>query len=310
MIVMDKREECIGNIQAAVRAGNFNCKVEPDDPQLTPEQRQQVREEFLAMHPVQGAPTARYRAGNAIAHAILRVGTPLIGCDSDIVGAKHAAGLERAIVTSNHFSPIDNTLIRQVVWGTGRSRMPVVAYEENLAMSGLFGFLMHYTDTIPLSMSPSYARHCFEPMLRGELEAGNLVLIYPEQEMWFNYRKPRPCKRGAYLYAARLGVPVLPCFVQLHDTGKSAQPNFVEVAYTVHVMEPIFPDPALSARENSIEMCAADYACKVAAYEAVYGKKLSYRFEVGDIAGWVPSEQQRAEVERLWASFNEELCVA
>ena len=296
MIVMDKREECIGNIQAAVRAGNFNCKVEPDDPHLTPEQRQQVREEFLAMRPVQGAPTARYRAGNAVAHAILRLGTPLIGRDSDIVGAEHAAGLERAIVTSNHFSPIDNTIVREMVWQTGRRRMPVVAYEENLAMDGAFGFLMKYTDTIPLSHSPAYLHNAFEPMLRRELDDGNFVLIYPEQEMWFNYRKPRPCKRGAFLYAARLGVPVVPCFVEIHDKDELEQPNFLEVSYTLHVLDPIYPDPEKSDRANSVAMCEQDYAQKVACYERCYGKPLDYRFEVEDIAGWVPTEEVRAAV--------------
>ena len=39
-----------------------------------------------------------------------------------------------------------------------------------------------------------------------KLKNGDIVLIYPEEEMWFNYRLPRPCKRGAYQFAHELDV--------------------------------------------------------------------------------------------------------
>ena len=176
-------------------------------------------------------------------------------------------------------------------------------------MDGAFGFLMKYTDTIPLSNSADYMKHAFEPMLRREIDEGNFVLIYPEQEMWFNYRKPRPCKRGAFLYAARLGVPVVPCFVEIHDKDELEQPNFLEVSYTLHVLDPIYPDPGKSDRANSVAMCEQDYAQKVACYERCYGKPLDYRFEVEDIAGWVPTPEVRAEVSAAAAEVSE-LCPA
>ena len=295
-MLMEGREQTIANIQAAVRAGTYNVKVEPGDPVLNAEQRARLRADYLAMRPVEGRPTLKYRAGVGVAHAIMRIGTPFVLRDSHIEGVESVRGIERAIVTSNHFSPIDNTLVRTMVWQTGRRRMPVVAYEENLAMSGAFGFLMKYADTLPLSTNPAYLRDCFEPMLRRELDEGNFVLIYPEQEMWLNYRKPRPSKRGAFLYAARLGVPVVPCFAEIHDKDELEQPDFLEVSYTLHVLEPIWPDPAKSDRQNSIDMAAEDYAQKVACYERCYGKPLKRRFEVEDIAGWVPSEEVRRSV--------------
>ena len=295
-MLMEGREQTIANIQSAVRRGDFNSKVEPGDPQLTAEERAHLREDYLAMRPLEGRPTRKYRVGRDVAHAIVRVGTPFVLSDSRVEGVERTRGIERAIVTSNHFSPIDNTIVREMVWQTGRRRMPVVAYEENLAMDGAFGFLMKYTDTIPLSHSPAYLHNAFEPMLRRELDDGNFVLIYPEQEMWFNYRKPRPCKRGAFLYAARLGVPVVPCFVEIHDKDELEQPNFLEVSYTLHVLVPIYPDPEKSDRANSVAMCEQDYAQKVACYERCYGKPLDYRFEVEDIAGWVPTEEVRAAV--------------
>ena len=296
MMLMPGREQTIANIQAATRRGDLNAKVEPGDPVLTAEERAELRADYLAMRPLEGRPTLKYRMGRGVSHAILRAGTPFVLSDSHIEGVEKTRGIEAAIVTSNHFSPIDNTIVRAMVWQTGRRRMPVVSYEETLAMDGAFGFLMKYTDTIPLSNSADYMKHAFEPMLRREIDEGNFVLIYPEQEMWFNYRKPRPCKRGAFLYAARLGVPVVPCFVEIHDKDELEQPNFLEVSYTLHVLDPIYPDPEKSDRANSIAMCEQDYAQKVACYERCYGKPLDYRFEVEDIAGWVPTEEVRAAV--------------
>ena len=50
-------------------------------------------------------------------------------------------------------------------------------------------------------------------------------------------------------------------------------------------MEPIYPDPNKSIKENKEEMRKKDYAAKVKAYEEAYGKKLDYKFEDDDIAG-------------------------
>ena len=35
----------------------------------------------------------------------------------------------------------------------------------------------------------------FRTLMQRNLDRNRFILIYPEQEMWFNYRKPRPGKR-------------------------------------------------------------------------------------------------------------------
>jgi len=168
----------------------------------------------------------------------------------------------------------------------GKKKLFVVSQDTNLAMSGWVGFLLNYADTVPISFNRSYMSGRFAPMLKELLDAGNYVLIYPEQEMWFNYRKPRPLKRGAYYYAAEFNVPVISCFVEMRDLDEMDRPNFYKVQYILHVLPPIFSDPAKNIRENSIAMCEQDYRQKKAAYEAAYGKPMDYRFEPDDIAGW------------------------
>ena len=44
------------------------------------------------------------------------------------------------------------------------------------------------------------------------------ILIYPEQYMWWNYKKPRPFKDGAFRFACKHNCPVVPCFITIEDS--------------------------------------------------------------------------------------------
>ena len=135
----------------------------------------------------------------------------------------------------------------------------------------------------------------FEPQLKEMMKNKEFLLIYPEQEMWFNYRKPRPPKRGPFYYASKFGVPVINCFVEMKNTKKKLEGDFVDVKYRISVLDVMFPDPNKAVRENSIYMRDRDYELKTKAYEKAYGKKLTYDFEPSDIAGWVPSYEDVME---------------
>ena len=105
--------------------------------------------------------------------------------------------------------------------------------------------------------------------------------------MWFNYRKPRPPKPGAYHYAAKYNVPIIPCFVKIEDTEEYEDNGFKKSKYTLYIMKPIFPDTSKDLKQNKEEMREKDYNLKKEAYEKAYGKKLDYKFNPEeDIAGW------------------------
>lgn len=112
--------------------------------------------------------------------------------------------------------------------------------------------------------------------------------------MWFNFRKPRPTKRGAYYYAAKFQMPVISCFVEMIDENEVDRDDFMKVRYRIHVLPLIYPDPNLSIRDNSVLMNEKDYQQKKEAYEKAYGKELEYSFDKADIAGWMPSEKESA----------------
>lgn len=291
MIIGGKREQVIENIRQAAENGTFHCKVEVDDPVLTAEERRTLLRRYLKKRTTLG-----FRVNNRIARWAANTASKKINAATEIIGLENVRGITGgAILTSNHFNPVDNTALRMLALATGRKKLCIASNESNFAMSGWVGYLMNYADTFPISARQSYMAEHFESLLSALLERKNFVLIYPEQEMWFNYRKPRPLKRGAYYYAAKFGVPVISCFVEIRDLEELDAPSFHKVQYILHVLPVIFPDPVKSARENSLAMCEQDYRQKKAAYEAAYGKPLDYRFESDDIAGWIPppAEQEK-----------------
>lgn len=282
MIIGGDREKVIENIRSAAARGDFNAKVEINDPVLSPQESKAVTDRYLAKRN-----TAGFKFKSFLARKLTDAATGIINRNTVIKGQECLSSLGGgAVITSNHFGPLENTVIRRLVKITGKKRLNIVSQVTNFAMDGIIGFLMNYSDTVPLSDDFRYLNGDFISVLSELMQNKEMVLIYPEQEMWFNYRKPRPFKRGAYFFAAKLNVPVVSCFVEIQDTPQKDTEEFYKVKYVLHVLGVLYPDPQKDVRTNSFELCEKDYALKKSAYEKAYGKELDYTFENCDIAGW------------------------
>ena len=283
LLVMPGREQAIEKIRRAAGEGRFNDKTEPFDPQWDPEA---LKADILDY--VSKLGTCRYKVKNLAARAIVSSWIRRFGV-GEMAGLENLSALKGpAFLTGNHFNPFDSGIHRKLAQITGRGHLVAISQGTNFVMPGLNGFVLRNIDVIPLVQEPSYMNGAFRTLMRKHLDAGRFILIYPEQEMWFNYRKPRPQKRGAFLFAAEYNVPVVPTFVEMQDLEREVAPGFRDVRTVLHVLPPIYPDPSLSARENSFAMCKADYAAKVACYEQCYHRPLTYDFTPWDIAGWAP----------------------
>lgn len=102
------------------------------------------------------------------------------------------------------------------------------------------------------------------------------MLVYPEQSMWWNYRKPKPLKKGAYTFAARNQVPVLPCFITMEDSDILGEDGFFVQEYTIHIAPAIYPEENVSRSENVENMRRKNYEIWKEIYEKTYGEKLVY----------------------------------
>lgn len=283
MILGNNRRAVIENIRTCAENGDFHSKVELGDPVLSAEQNRNITDAYL-----ENRKRLTFKLKTAIAVTMAQIATRMINKNTEIVGLeKIPQNLGGVLITSNHFSPVENTVIRHLTNTLGRRRLNIISQTTNFAMPGVIGFLMNYADTIPISTEPRYLARDFLSVLKEKLVLRKeAVLLYPEQEMWFNYRKPRPPKGGAYFFAAKLNVPIISCFVEIVDMPKDDTPEFRQVKYILHVLDVLVPDAEKSVRENTEILSERDYALKKACYETVYGKKLTYTFENSDIAGW------------------------
>lgn len=151
------------------------------------------------------------------------------------------------------------------------------------------GFLVRHADCIPLTYNNHYLGRELPKRLNKVLHDNNWILIYPEQELWFNYRKPRPLAKGAYYYAAKLNAPIISCFAEIKTkkTKELFHRNFYKTKVTLHVLDTIYPDSSLTVSQNTKIMMKKDFEQKKKAYEKAYNKKLSYDFSYDDIAGYI-----------------------
>ncbi len=285
MISEETRVQVIENIRRSAENGEFYNKVEINDPVLTAEESKAITDLYIENRLKIG-----FRVKSKIACFFADIAMKIINRDTEVIGLqKIPKELGGVIFTSNHFSPLENTIIRHLNRKIGRKKLNIICQDSNFAMGGPIGFLMNYADTIPINTQPRYLARDFLCVLTEKLiTKKESVLLYPEQEMWFNYRKPRPPKGGAYFYAAKLNVPIISCFVEMIDTGipDGKSGKFNKVKYKLHVLDVLYPSEENSTKENTERLAAADYKLKKECYEAVYSKKLTYTFEAQDIAGY------------------------
>ncbi len=184
-----------------------------------------------------------------------------------------------AMVTCNHFNPFDCFAIEKTFRISGQEKnrkLHKVIREGNYTnFPGLYGFFFRNCNTLPLS---SNKRTMVEFMKAVEklLAKGDFILIYPEQSMWWNYRKPKPLKHGAFKLAARSMVPIIPIFITMQDSEIIGEDGFPVQEYTINIGEPIYPDPNLSERENTENMLNKNFEVWRKTYEEFYKTPLEY----------------------------------
>ena len=78
--------------------------------------------------------------------------------------------------------------------------------------------------------------------------------------MWLDYPYARPLMPGAYHYATKLNIPILPLFVTFKKN------EIGDTIYTINVGKPLYPNQELSLSENKETMMQKDYTFKRSVY--------------------------------------------
>ena len=184
-----------------------------------------------------------------------------------------------AIITCNHFNPFDCFTVEKVFRmceNEKDKRLYKVIREGNYTnFPGLYGFFFRNCDTLPLSSNKRTMVN-FIKAVDTILQGGDYILIYPEQSMWWNYKKPKPLKDGAFKLAARNNAPVVPIFITMEDSNIIGEDGFNIQEYTINIGEPIYPDKNLNEKENTEIMKKPNFEIWKKIYEDFYKIPLKY----------------------------------
>lgn len=194
----------------------------------------------------------------------------------EIKGIEYLENLnEGAVITCNHFNAFDNFAIQKAFEISGqmkkRKLFKVIREGNYTSFKGMYGVFFRNCNTLPLSSVMATMKK-FLFAVDTILQRGDYVLIYPEQAMWWNYKKVRPFKIGAFNLASRSSAPILPVFISFNDSDKMGKDGYYIQEYTLNIMPPIYPDKTKSQKESAEEMRSIAQAMYQDKYKEVYGE--------------------------------------
>lgn len=188
-----------------------------------------------------------------------------------------------AILTCNHFGATDSFITQKMLKVSKKKKLFRVVREGNYTNPPVLKFFLRNCGVLPLSSNMQTMKK-FLRAVDKILQRGDNILIYPEESMWPNYRKPRPLKDGAFKFAVKNNVPIVPIFITMEDSeffDKKTKSTKIIQAHTVNVLEPIYPKHELNKTENIEYLKNANYNAWVKVYEDFYKKKLEYTTKKG-----------------------------
>ena len=270
-----ERLAIIDKIEKLEKEGKFDIDAEEDPPsiELTPDNVDYLKEKRYSKIKNRVA----NKMGEKYLNDILKDNKLII---KEVNGIENLESVETgAMLTCNHFNPFDSFSIEEVFRNCKQSKtkkLYKVIREGNYTnFPGLYGFLFRNCDTLPLS---SNKRTMIEFMKAVDiiLNRGDFILIYPEQSLWWNYKKPKPLKNGAFKFAVRNNVPVIPIFITMEDSKIIGEDGFPVQQYIINIEKPIYPDEKLTDRENIEKMKDKNFEVWKKIYEDFYKIPLEY----------------------------------
>lgn len=177
-------------------------------------------------------------------------------------GRKNLKGVKSAISVCNHVSIVDTLFVKQAI-GHYRSYHTGAPHNNK---KGFGGYILRRAGFLSLGGGFS-AQKKLIAVFKTLLNKGAIINFYPEEALWQRYEKPRPLKNGAFNYATKFNVPIVPLFITFEGKHKHA---------VINVLSPIYPVQGLSDKQNTEQMRNACFEQWKELYEKVYGKSLVY----------------------------------
>ncbi len=183
-----------------------------------------------------------------------------------VEGKENLKGIKKAVCTCNHINKLDCVLMRKALKG---KKLYITAAPFN-NMKGILGDIMRSSRMMPMSDEREGMSN-FIKSVNTLLQKNNYVLFYPERSEWWCYKKPRPLEIGAFHFAAKNNVPVIPSFVTFKENGRKDENGTSLFDMKVNILAPIYPKEGLSYKEQALYMKEENEKRWKECYEKTYG---------------------------------------
>ncbi len=188
-----------------------------------------------------------------------------IGMGAKVVGRENLRAVKGgAISVCNHVHNLDTLLMKNSL-GPFRTFHTGNYY---LLKRGWLGRLFKSGGFLPVGTTLGDMKK-LQNTVERLVRAGKIVNFYPEHALWPRYEKLRPFKPGAFRYAVKFNVPVLPVFIEFKMT-KIRRFFRLKKKMIVHILPPQYAKETGSDRERSEELLRTVFECMRAKGNELY----------------------------------------
>ena len=153
------------------------------------------------------------------------------------------------VTVSNHVHPMDCTMV-----GLGNipSKTFFTSLETNFKIP-LVRRIIKLLNTIPIPQDIKYTKN-FMKAIDELLQKNKTVHFYPEGSLWPYYPKIRNFKNGAFDFAVRNNVPVVPMVFKFSKQPKCFSFLKSKTNITLSILPPFYPNHLLDKRERTLDL--------------------------------------------------------
>jgi len=158
------------------------------------------------------------------------------------------------ITVSNHVHFMDCTMV-------GVTTLPQKTFFTSLASNfkiPIVKTLITLFNTIPIPTEISNKRD-FVEIINSLLKKGKSIHFYPEGSLWPYYNKLRHFKNGAFEFAVKNQVPIIPCIFKFEKPTGIRKYIKKKPCIRMIYLEPIYPNNSLMPKEAVLELNRRTY---------------------------------------------------
>ena len=153
-----------------------------------------------------------------------------------------------AITVSNHVHMMDCVMACQANW-------PKMSYLPTLHTTFQLPYvrhIVHLLNAFPIPNTTAGTKKFIEEM-DGLLQRGKFVHFFPEGALWPRYDKIRTFKPGAFHFAVKNNVPVIPLAIK-YRPRKLTKIFSTHPLVSIEVLPPVYPNTELPVKKNVYDL--------------------------------------------------------